>query len=300
MLRQFGRLADDGKLLGIGKSAAIEQNDNQFLARILTEQANTSVTRGDLVHALEAYQQSLALKEQVGDLQGKAATLHQMGNVDASCGQWDDAERLISEARTIDQRLGDQQSIAFNTVKLGQIAQARGDRETAQQRYREELAIFERLGMPEANQVRGLLASLGAGAGSGPQGTMPEQAVVALDALSPEAQAQLQEVARQFAHLSPDEQQATQMAVRRELLAAAANDVAEAALSARREGGIAELLPKLDEAAAYYADGEAADSPYAQLAGFVRAVGALLRGDPPPPVPQAYVERFAALRQALR
>lgn len=87
--------------------------------------------------------------------------------------------------------------------------------------------------------------------------------------------------------------------MRRELLVGQANEIAEAALAAQREGRVAGLLPQLAETAAYLADGEAADSPYAQLAGFVQAVAALLRGESPPVVPQAYVERFAALRQAL-
>jgi hypothetical protein len=50
--------------------------------------------------------------------------------------------------------------VAFSVVKLGQIAQSRGDKETALNRYREGLAIFERMGMPEAEQVRGMIASL--------------------------------------------------------------------------------------------------------------------------------------------
>ena len=525
LLYGFGRLADDERLLDLGRQAAADAGDEATLARIVHARANAHVirgdlgqalalyeealaldeklgetgekaatlhnmaqvylTRGDLDQAMRLYQQSLALKEQVGDRQGKAATLHNMANISMARKQWDEAEKLCVEAEALAAQIGNPEHQAFAIVKLGQIAQARGDRETTHQRYREGLAIFERLGMPEANQVRELLASLEAEEGSGPQTATPEQAVVALtgaaarqdarladvaaaagqaagatempptyakylvvlaaalrdpgegtlaslgsaaaallenlppdapadlaialrqglarffarhgqpaaavawqdpalaalrvrgerrdeqealsvalynqagyladagrlddavraleevvaidrrcdlpdlasdtDALermrrrraglpeeeetapagdplaglSPEAQAQLQEAARRFAQLSPDEQEAAQLAVRRELLAAQANEIAEAALAAKREDRSAALLPQLAETAAYLADGEAADSPYAQLAGFVGAVAALLRGEPPPAVPPAYVERFAALRQAL-
>ena len=519
-LTSFGRLTDATKLLSVGEgipeilpadlnhvryaqaniaithgnleraltlytniAAALEQvGDRQGKAATLHQMAEVYLTRGDLDQAMRLYQQSLALKEQVGDLQGKAATLSQMSNVHWGRGELDEAARLVEESLDIARQIGDQQGEGFRSWKLGQIAQTRGDREAAAQRYREGLAIFERMGMPEANQVREMLASLDEEHQQ--RAATPEQAVVALthaaarqdvrpadvaaaavqaaaaaemtpdcaaylaalaaalrdpgdgtlaalaaaadallaglsedmppdfaialrqglarffarhgqpaaavawqepviaalrargeeraaqeqlnvllynqagylanagrledavaaleeavaidrrfglpdlasdtaalagmirrrdglpveedeatgippDALPPEAQAQLQEAVQQLSRLSPEEQQAAQMAVRRELLAAQANEIAEAALAARREGRVAELLPQLAETAAYLADGEAADSPYAQLAGFVSAVSALLRGYSPPAVPQAYVERFAALRQGL-
>ena len=41
--------------------------------------AQVYVTRGDLDRALALYQESLQLMEQIGDLQGKAASLHEDG-----------------------------------------------------------------------------------------------------------------------------------------------------------------------------------------------------------------------------
>ena len=73
----------------------------------------------------------------------------------------------------------------------------------------------------------------------------------------------------------------------------------EAALAARQAGQVAELLPQLEEAAAHYAEGEAPGSAYADLAQFVRAVMAMLRGAPPEPVAPDYVERLALLRRKL-
>lgn len=88
------------------------------------------------------------------------------------------AEQLLAEAIAIARTIGDQQSIAIALVNLGQVDHLRGDGEAARARYREGLAIFERLGMPEANQVRQLLASLDA-SGEGRAAT-PDEAVVAL------------------------------------------------------------------------------------------------------------------------
>jgi tetratricopeptide (TPR) repeat protein len=129
--------------------------------------AGVYVRRGDLARALALYEQSLAIREQVGDLQGKGATLSQMANVYAMQQDWQRAEALLRQSLEIGRGLGDAVSIAFDTVKLGQIAQARGDPATALARYRQGLAQFERLGAQrEIAQVQQLIAELESGAGA--------------------------------------------------------------------------------------------------------------------------------------
>ncbi len=183
LLRQFGRLSEEAPILNLGEQVAREQNDEQMLSRIMTEQASFWETRGDLNQALDLYQQTLTILEQVGDLQGKGATLSGMANVFIAQNRWDQAEKMVTEALDLAQKLGAKESIAFNTGKLGQIAQAKGDLATARQRYLTALRLHEELGMPEAEQVRQMLAGLeGAGEpgrrGAG-EGT-PQEALLAL------------------------------------------------------------------------------------------------------------------------
>jgi len=469
-------LATDEKLGDIrGKSAT------------LAMMANVYVTRGDLDRALGLYEESLAIQEKLGDISGMTTTLSMMANLRMNQSEWDGAEGLLTEALRLANKLKYPSEIAFNTVKLGQVAQGRGDVSTARVRYQEGLAIFQRLGMPEANQVRSMLAALDGGGAARPatpgqallalvraagetrRGRVPVPAVqqalaqaagdanfppamqaffgalgaalaaqgadapaafaalsaavapllaeveeaahvplweglarfaggsdqpalavawqaqavdrlralpagrqsqeqlsillfnhagylaaagdldaavdalaevVALDEawglpdlesdrqalhrmrrrageaddddgdaqallaalaqqleqLDPQQRAQLEEAMQRFAQFSPDEQAAMLANQARSAVDDEADGVVETVLQAHAAGTVAALLPRLDEAAAIYAEGEAPGSPYAELAAFVAAVAALLRGETAPPVPAAHVGRFAAVR----
>ncbi len=144
--------------------------DKQGKAASLHQMAQVFLTRGDLDRALALYQESLQLKEQLGDKQGKAASLSQMSDIFVQRRNLDEAERLLLQSLDIGKQLQHIDGVAFRTVKLGQISQLRGDKETALSRYREGLAIFERMGMPEAQQVRQMIADLEGGAFPSPEG----------------------------------------------------------------------------------------------------------------------------------
>jgi tetratricopeptide (TPR) repeat protein len=148
---------------------------------LLYELSKQCTTRGDLDRALALLQESAEIDEQLGGRQGRAASLSQMANVYMQREEWDKAEELLLEALALVRSIGEPP--AFELVKLGQVAQARGDAATALARYREGLAIFERLGMPEAQQVRGLIARLQGGApATGPAAAASAQARAAAQA----------------------------------------------------------------------------------------------------------------------
>ena len=147
-----------------------EQENARIQSAIRFELAGVYNTRGELDRALALYQESLALKEQLGDKKGKAASLGGVANLYMRKGEWDQAVKCLDEALILARALQAIDMVAFNTVKLGQVAQARGDIETASARYHEGLAIFERLRMPEARQVQEMLARLEGGPASADAG----------------------------------------------------------------------------------------------------------------------------------
>jgi hypothetical protein len=57
--------------------------DVQGKAATLHAMANLQAQQGDVAGALGLYRDSLALEEQIGNVQGKAATLHEMANLQA-------------------------------------------------------------------------------------------------------------------------------------------------------------------------------------------------------------------------
>ncbi|MCS6911048.1 MAG: hypothetical protein NZM11_10875, partial [Anaerolineales bacterium] len=61
----------------------------------------------------------------------------------------------------------------------------------------------------------------------------------------------------------------------------------------------ADVLAGVEQMAAQAADGEDEGSPWLELAAYLRAVAALLKGEAAPPVPAAYAARLSALQSAL-
>jgi tetratricopeptide (TPR) repeat protein len=75
----------------------------------------------------------------------------------------------------------------------------------------------------------------------------------------------------------------------------AAEQATQAALQSNDEAAKAELAGRLVEAAEYFAEGEEAGSPYAELALFLQALAAHLRNEALPIVPPPYAERITRL-----
>ena len=79
--------------------------------------AGVYVTRGELDRALALYQESLQIKEQIGDLKGKAASLHQMAQVYLTRGDLDRALALYQESLQLKEQIGDLQGKAASLHK---------------------------------------------------------------------------------------------------------------------------------------------------------------------------------------
>ena len=65
-----------------------------------------------------------------------------------------EARRLYDESLEIKEKLGDQSGIAVTLGQLGLLAMGAGDKEAARRLLREALSIFERLGSPYAELAR--------------------------------------------------------------------------------------------------------------------------------------------------
>jgi tetratricopeptide (TPR) repeat protein len=79
---------------------------------------------------------------------------HNLAVVYQSCGNIDGARRLYDESLEIAKKLGDQQGIAITLGQLGILAEEEGHKKKAAQLFREALSIFERLRSPFAEVAR--------------------------------------------------------------------------------------------------------------------------------------------------
>jgi tetratricopeptide (TPR) repeat protein len=105
---------------------------------------------GDLARAHERYQESLALRRQLGDDLAIAESLTGLGMVTASQGELTQARALHEEALAVRRRLGDAPGIARSLNNLGVVVRDEGDLPRARGLLQESLALWERLENPAA------------------------------------------------------------------------------------------------------------------------------------------------------
>ena len=139
----------------------------------------------------------------------------------------------------------------------------------------------------------------------------PAQLSAAVEAqlaqLPPEQRAEMEAAAREFARrleqMSDEERAqylaAAQAAARRQQIDDLAGQARDGAIAALRgQTDPAALIAKIENVTAQAAEGEQPGSPWYELAAYLRAVVALLRGEPLPPVPEPYAAHVAAIQNA--
>jgi tetratricopeptide (TPR) repeat protein len=96
----------------------------------------------------------LEISERLGDLAGKAVTLHQLGRLAQDRGDYEEAERLYRESLEIKERLGNLAGKAATLYQLGVLRWGQGRKAEAEELLRQALDIFERIGHRRAKEVR--------------------------------------------------------------------------------------------------------------------------------------------------
>jgi predicted ATPase/class 3 adenylate cyclase/Tfp pilus assembly protein PilF len=128
--------ADPGKLTDSALAAR---------AKALNGAGNLSHRQGDYTEARKLYLESLAIRQQFGDLQGVAASFNNLASVAYRQGDYKGARALYHESLDIKRRLGEKRAIASTLNNLGIIAQETGDDVDARQFYQESLQIRRQL-----------------------------------------------------------------------------------------------------------------------------------------------------------
>ncbi|WP_292869252.1 tetratricopeptide repeat protein, partial [Nostoc sp. LPT] len=108
--------------------------------------------------AIALYQQSLAIDEQIGDVQGKAATLHCLGRLKANSGEIEEAIALYQQSLAINEQIGAVQGQAMTLGWLGGMAEQQGNYNQALDYLQAALEILQRIQSPDAEVVRQMVA----------------------------------------------------------------------------------------------------------------------------------------------
>ncbi len=113
--------------------------------------ADIYLTRGDLDRALSLYQESLSLREQLGDKIEIGATLHAMASIFISRGDLDHALELYQKNLELLEHLDDKSALAATLHRMAVVFVMRDDPDRALQYYQDSLQLGEQLGDKRGN-----------------------------------------------------------------------------------------------------------------------------------------------------
>lgn len=121
-------------------------NDKQNIAITCHQLGILEQTRGNYQEAEDYYQQSLAIKQEINDQAGIAATFHQLGTLAHKWGNYTSANKYYQQSFSLVTALDDQAAIARILHQLAVLAQDQGNLVMASNYYQQSLVINKALG----------------------------------------------------------------------------------------------------------------------------------------------------------
>lgn len=136
---------------GIAAAVAVakasgEPDDRIQEARLVSTYGDFLQNTGRLADASASYEQSLAIRSEVGDRQGEGVVLSNLGLVAQARGQLGAAQAYYEQALAILREVGDRQGEGADLANLGSVAQARGQLAQAQAYFEQSLAVLREVG----------------------------------------------------------------------------------------------------------------------------------------------------------
>jgi tetratricopeptide (TPR) repeat protein len=141
-----GRYEDAEKLYQQSLKIKEEVGDKSGIASTLHQLGMIHQDQGRYKEAVKMYQHSLKLGEELGDKGGIASTLHQLGMIHQLQSRYEEAVKMYQQSLKIEEEVGDKSGIASTLHQLGMIHQLQSRYEDAAKMYQESLKIKEELG----------------------------------------------------------------------------------------------------------------------------------------------------------
>ncbi|MDQ3046998.1 MAG: tetratricopeptide repeat protein [Bacteroidota bacterium] len=129
------------------KSLKIQQEvgDDKGLAGSLNNIGSIYHQQGDISKALEYYHQSLDIKEKINDKNSVAVSLNNIGNIYADLGNTEKALDYFHRSLKIHEEQGDKDGAAFAINNIASVYSTHGDDEKALEYYTRSLKIREEI-----------------------------------------------------------------------------------------------------------------------------------------------------------
>ncbi len=120
--------------------------DQQGVAFALNNIGVQLMDQGEFAKGYPVLAESLHVQRQIADQPGIARTLNNLGLITLYQGDTAEAQRLLAESLVLHRQLQDKGAIAANLDNLGDVALEEGDLTAAQQHFRESLSLRRELG----------------------------------------------------------------------------------------------------------------------------------------------------------
>jgi predicted ATPase/class 3 adenylate cyclase/Tfp pilus assembly protein PilF len=146
MAHNLGDYAAARTLFEEGLTLWREIGDQQGTATSLNDLGWVALIQGDCAVARTLSQESLALWREIGDQQGIATSLHNLGWVAYIQGDYPTACSLHQESLSLRQELGDKRGIAYSLTNLGWAVHKQGNYGQATALLEEALALLQEVG----------------------------------------------------------------------------------------------------------------------------------------------------------
>ncbi len=115
-------------------------------AKALNGAGRLADREGDHPGARSFYEQSLALRRELGDKRGEAESLRSLGILASHEGDYSTARSLYEESLALMKELGDKRGVAESLNSLGGVAYNEGNYPLAHSTYEQSLALMKELG----------------------------------------------------------------------------------------------------------------------------------------------------------
>ncbi|MFX1424774.1 MAG: tetratricopeptide repeat protein, partial [Promethearchaeota archaeon] len=154
-LWKLGRLDDALELIKEGNSiiealtAKEQQTGTLWVALFENVQGNIYYTLGDMDKTLKHWKQSLAIREEIGNLQDIAGSLNNIGLIYRTKGELDKALEYYQRGLNLFDEIGNTFYIALALNNIGDAYRARGELNKALEYLQRSLALKEELGNPQ-------------------------------------------------------------------------------------------------------------------------------------------------------
>jgi predicted ATPase/class 3 adenylate cyclase len=145
-------------------SQASTEERTQWRAKALNGAGLLAYSQGDFPSARSLYEQSLSIRQEIGDRWGIASSLNNLGGVAQHQGDYASAQAFYEESLAMKREIGDQWGIAASLNNLGLVAYSQGDYALAQAFHEQSLAIFREVG--DRGRIALALGNLGDVAGN--------------------------------------------------------------------------------------------------------------------------------------